>query len=248
MTEIEYRDDIIMETFQKEITENLGDKAWETLIKDIGVPVPQDEWRCGCNNMRIFMRRFDEITENDGLAKTVLTRVRHGLKHEQFSGAKEKFKNCGNNIDTFILREYQEQIELFRRLNAEGKDFYGQAITDEVLDFVLKQEGMLAPVRKGNELHISAFPYDMASYIKENDPVMKRFHACHCPYARNSVYTEEGAVSKTLCYCSLGHAKIMWDVILETELDGEVVSTVLGGDDRCGFVIYLPDDVIRKYT
>jgi hypothetical protein len=88
----------------------------------------------------------------------------------------------------------------------------------------------------------------MQSYIVESDERKKRYHACHCPFARESILAENGTVSKTLCYCSLGHAKVMWEVILCTGLDGDVVKSALAGDLMCKYVIYLPDDLIERYT
>ncbi|HEY3316572.1 MAG TPA: hypothetical protein VGL40_15015 [Bacillota bacterium] len=32
------------------------------------------------------------------------------------------------------------------------------------------------------------------------------------------------------------------------ELDGEVTQSVLSGDMLCKYVIYLPDEVLKKYT
>ena len=37
MAETEYRDDIIMEVFQREVTKKLGAEAWDKLIEDIGI-------------------------------------------------------------------------------------------------------------------------------------------------------------------------------------------------------------------
>jgi hypothetical protein len=45
----------------------------------------------------------------------------------------------------------------------------------------------------------------------------------------------------------LGHSKVRWEAILETELDGDVLTMVMDGDDRCSFVIYLPDEVVEEY-
>jgi len=36
--------------------------------------------------------------------------------------------------------------------------------------------------------------------------------------------------------------------VLNVELDGEVVQSVLGGDLICKYVIYLPDEIVKKYT
>jgi len=76
----------------------------------------------------------------------------------------------------------------------------------------------------------------------------KRYLACHCPFARASILQDEGEVSSTLCYCSMGHTKIFWEVALATPLEGEMVQSVLGGDLVCECVLYLPDEVMRQYV
>ncbi|NLO39590.1 MAG: hypothetical protein GX115_08990 [Ruminiclostridium sp.] len=113
-------------------------------------------------------------------------------------------------------------------------------ITSEVFDFIFKAGILTDAARKGSEIHITAFPYDMVNYIKEADERKKRYYACHCPFARESILKEGAEVSRTLCYCSLCHAKVMWEAILNMELDGEVLQSVLGGDLMCKYAIYLP--------
>lgn len=244
---IEYRDEIIMDTLKNEVYAKLGEQAWAILTNGIGVPDIDNEYKCGCKTMREFMRRFDSMTDTE-TAKVILTNVRHGLKHSQFDWAREKFAESGYNIDTFIENKYKEDVEYFTHLRDTGGDFYGQPIAKEVYDFIFEQGILTDKARKGAEIHITGFPYDMVNYIKETDERKKRYYACHCPFARESILTEGAEVSKTLCFCSLGHAKVMWEAVLNVELDGEVVQSVLGGDLICKYVIYLPDEIVKKYT
>jgi hypothetical protein len=243
---IEYNDIIIMETMKKEVCEKLGEEVWDLLTQDIGVPDIHKEAMSGCQTMIEFMKRFDAVTDTAS-AKDILTHVRHGMKRSQFDWAREKFA-LYNNIDKFIYEDRKEQIQLFKELNETGKTFYGQIIDKAVLDFVINEPGMLSAERKGLELHITAFPYNMSDYIKESDMQRKRYYACHCPFARESLLLENAKVSKTLCYCSLGHAKIMWEAIFDRELDAELAESVLAGDMMCKYIIYLPEEIIKRYT
>jgi hypothetical protein len=172
--------------------------------------------------------------------------VRHGLKHDQFAWAREKFLRY-NNIDDFLKASLDEAIQEFTNYRDTRKLFYGQPITFEVLEFLLKNQDILAPKRYDFNLYISACPYDMVHYLQETDTRKKRYYACHCPFARESILSENGEVSKTICLCSLGHAKIMWDTIFGRELDGEVVQSAWGGDLACKYV-NLSEDIIRQYT
>jgi hypothetical protein len=170
------------------------------------------------------------------------------MTQEQISDFKQEFAECGNNIDTYLEHRRKQSRDEFTLHNTEGTKYWGDPITDEALDFLLNTEGVLSPVRKGSELHISRYPYDMTSYFQETDERKKRFHFCHCLFARTSILSDEGTVSKTICYCSLGLAKASWENTLGVELDGEVVKSVLDGDNICSFIIHLPNDIIEKYT
>ena len=72
-----------------------------------------------------------------------------------------------------------------------------------MLEFIRQNPSMLAPVRKGNKLYCMAFPCNMNEYLKTADNRMKRYHACHCPFAKESILSDS-VVSPVLCHCSLG--------------------------------------------
>lgn len=243
---VDYNDSIIMDTLKDAVQKRLGEESWNALIEGIGTPDIHNEASCGCATMRELMRRFD-VMADQAVTKGILTQVRHGLKRSQFAWAKEKFNEIGS-IDGFIKFCLNEETKRFRELRDTGESFYGQQVNDEVLDFILSQPGMLAPVRKGSELHITAFPASMAEYLKETDERKRRYHACHCPFAKESILSESREVSKTLCYCSLGHAKIMWEAIFDMDLDGDVVESVLGGGLLCKYVVYLPREIMERFA
>jgi hypothetical protein len=234
-----------MDTLKREVCETLGQSAWDALIDGIGVPDVHHESECECRTMRQLMARVDSAVDVN-VAKLVLTRVRHGLKRSQFAWARERFAQY-NSIDGFIKACLDDETRNFTRLRDSGETFYGQVVDDQVLAFILSQPGMLAPVRVGSGLHITAFPANIASYLKETDERRKRYHACHCPFAQESIVSADGAVSKTLCNCSLGHVKTMWEAIFDVELDGDVVASALNGDLLCKYVVHLPEDVVKKY-
>jgi hypothetical protein len=235
-----------MDTLKDEIDRKLESGMWDKLTDGIGVPDIENEAKCGCRTMRAFMNRFDAVTDHK-TAKSIFTNVRHGLKQEQFATAKEKFAKY-NDIDAFLKVSLEESIQEFTHYRDTGEDFYGQPITSEVLNFLLENPSILASERKGSKLYCAAFPFDMVRYLQETDLRKKRYYACHCPFARESILSKDGEVSGTLCLCSLGHVKIMWDTIFDRELDGEVIESVLGGGMMCRYVISLPEDIVARYT
>lgn len=242
---VDYDDTFGFDNFRDEIINGLGYETWQELIKDIDVPDIDAEAGCRCRNMVIFMERFDDLTDSE-MANKILSRVRHGLKPSQSAWAREKFLKY-DNLDDFIEDGIKKGIEDFDKLCREGKDFYGQPITKEVLDFIKQHPGMLSGVREGNKLYITGFPAYMEEYLKASDTRMKRYHACHCPFAKESILADR-TVSSTICYCSLGHVKNYWEAVFDRELDGEVVTSVLKGDTLCTYVVYIPDDIMAAYV
>lgn len=242
---IEYSDKFGIGTFKYEIINELGDGAWQELIKDSDIPDIDIEASCKCKNMAMFMERFEKIIDKQ-MAKKILSRVRHGLKPSQCAWAREKFLKY-NDLDAFINDSVKEGIADFEKLYSEGKDFYGQPITKEVLDFIRQNPGMLSGVRDGSKMYFTAFPANMFEYLQASDSRMKRYHACHCPFAKESILADK-TVSSTLCYCSLGHIKNFWEAVFDRELEGEVVTSALNGDTLCKYVVFLPDDIMNSYV
>ena len=245
--EVTWDDKKIIPTLKQLFRDKLGVQTWEKLTEGICVPDPDTERKCGCCNMRVIIKRLEKMADKETI-KNILFRVRHGMTREQIGDFKKELSDCGNNIDSFLEFRRKQSKEEFIKHNAEGTRYWGDPITDEALDYLLNTEGVLSAVRKGAELHISRHPYDMTSYFKETDERKKRFHFCHCLFARTSILSDEGTVGRTMCYCSLGLVKAPWENTLGVELDGEVVKSVLDGDDICSFIIYLPEEIIEKYT
>jgi len=244
--EITWDDKKIIPALKREICEKLGEETWDALIRDISIPDPDTEKTLSCKNMRVIIDRLEKTADRETV-KGILMRVRHGFYYTPPCGPDREFIECGCKLDIYLDQCREKGREELLKHNAEGTKYWGDLVTDEVLDFMLNTEGVLSPVRKGSELHITRHPYDMTSYFNETDKRRKRFHFCHCLFARTSILSDHGTVSKTMCYCSLGLIISNWEKILGVELDGEIVESVLDGDDICKFIIYLPDEAMKKY-
>ena len=242
---IDYNEEFGINTFKREICATLGEGFWEELVKDMVLPDIETEEKCQCCNMRRFIKRFEDVADAE-MVKDILYKVRHGLDPSRSAWAHEEFLEMGD-LDRFIKKHHEAELNHFVELNREGKDFYGQEVTDEVLEFVRKNPAMLAPVRKGNKLYCMAFPGNMSEYLKMTDERMKRYHACHCPFARESILSDK-VVSATLCNCSLGHVANFSEAFLGRELKGKVLRSVLNGDLICEYEITIPEDIMDRYV
>lgn len=235
----------VMGTLKEETIKILGQDEWEKITDNIEVPEDNMESEHLNHATRELIKRFDDAVESKA-CKRIFCSVKHGLKHSDFLWAREKFLQY-NDIDAFCSAMRKENIEGFTNAAISGEFFHGQPIDESVLQFVMDQPFLLYGARHDNTIEATAIPCETQKYLKETDINKKRYFACHCQYARKSILQKEGPVSDTLCNCSLGHTKIFWEAVFDTPLDGEVVSSVLGDRLLCRFVIYLPDEVMKKY-
>ncbi len=243
-TTIEY-EPISIDTFKKEIVEQLGEQAWQEITVGGVLPDIDTEADSKCASMAIFMERFDRIADKE-TANKVLSKVRHGLKPSQSAWAREVFLEIGD-LDAFIEMRTQVGIDEFENLLKTGKDYYGQPVTAEVVDYVRQNSAMISGFRDGNKLIVPAFPAEMKKYLEAETSTMRRYHTCHCPFAKESILADK-TVSATLCYCSLGHTMNFWEAVFDTELEGEVVKSVLAGDEGCMFTVTIPEEVMERHV
>lgn len=244
-TSIVYSNEFGISTFKREICSALGEEEWNKLVDNIPLPDIENECKCHCRNMHAFIKRLEESAEPE-VIKDILYKVRHGLQPSQSEWAREKFLEIGD-LDKFLQICHDTEISHFIDLNQENRDFYGDEITDEILEFIKNNPAMLAPVRKGNKLYCMAFPANMQKYLDTTDERMKRYYACHCPFAKESILSE-AVVSPTLCNCSLGHVMNFTEAFLGRALEGRVIGSVLNGDLSCEYEITLPDDIMEQYV
>ncbi len=244
-TKIAYSEKFGIGTFKREICAELGEAFWKELTEGLELPDIDTEGGRQCRNMYQFMVRLEGRAEKETVKK-ILCRVRHGLHPSMSAWAREEFLALGD-LDVFLNKHLQSELEHFTELNREGKDFYGQEITDDVLQFIKENPSMAAPVREGNKLRCMAFPYSMDEYLHAADEKMKRYHACHCPFAKESILSEK-VVPAALCNCSLGHVMNFTEAFLGRALDGRVVRSALNGDLACEYEIDIPDDIMEEYV
>ncbi|MGE5579463.1 MAG: hypothetical protein ACM3WU_05385 [Bacillota bacterium] len=236
----------IMETVKEETVRALGREKWAEITANIEVPADGMEERRLSHLMREFIRRYEAAVEPK-VAQKVLCRVAHGLRRSDFPWARERFLHY-NDIDDFCAVMRKETLIGFARAAVTGEDFHGQPVDESVFRFVQEQPHLLYGARDGNAIVAIAIPCETKKYLEATDVKLKRYYACHCQFARESILQEEGPVSKTLCSCSLGHTKVFWEAVLDTSLEGEVLSSVLGGGELCRFMIHLPDKVMEQYV
>jgi hypothetical protein len=171
--------------------------------------------------------------------RRVLAGNHHRIPLEAFDGLKKLYEESVS-IDEFLEKRHEKTIAELEEYLAEGKVWYEQEITPRVVEFVKRHQEVLGGVRKGDRIYITKIPYDPDAFLGEEDPLMKRYHTCHCPLARTSIITGGPEVPSEWCYCSGGYGKLPFEVVFGEELEVELLESVLAGDPRCRFAIKMP--------
>lgn len=234
----------IIGTLEREAAKHMGAERFEAFKQ--GVELPSEQMETGQRNR--VMRGFVSGMENEcGMeqAKRIFAGVCHGLKPSDLPWAREHFL-IYNDIDAFCDQMRKENAAIFAKACETGEWAHGQEINGEVLAFLSQHPELLYGIREGADIIATAIPFNTKAYLSEQDPVKKRYHACHCHFARETILTE--ATSPTLCYCSLGHTRVFWESALDTPLEGEVEESALGGGMLCRFRIHLPGHIIKRYV
>ncbi len=174
--------------------------------------------------------------------KKILADVAHGLPRDFRKGERDKFLNAGS-IDEYLKQKRAATIAELEKHRDGGSLFYNQYISDEVVEFVKSRPDVLSGERRGNTIYHTKIPFMVQEYLDEKDEKMKRYYACHCAWARESILDDDVDVSADFCHCSGGFTKMPWEAALDQPLEYDMVKSVLKGDDECSFVIHLPEGV-----
>lgn len=187
---------------------------------------------------RMIVDRMEAELPSETCEK-ILTWNYHRVPAEVFKEKKERFEKA-NSIDEYLKDEHKRFIEELKSFMKEGRIWYEQEITPEVLEFVMGNQEICTGVRHGTKIYLTKIPYAPKQYLKEKDPTLKRYYACHCPLARSAIRDRKTKISPMFCYCSGGFEKLGFDVILGEPVDVELLESALKGDMRCRFAIKIP--------
>jgi len=146
------------------------------------------------------------------------------------------------DVDEYLRRKHRAFVRELRSCLREGRLFFAQEITPEVLALVENDPEIESGRREGDRVVVAKIPYQAKQFLAETDPVLKRYYACHCPWVREAIRAGDPPLAYDFCYCSGGFHKKPWEVIFRRPLRVEVLESVLRGDRRCRFAIQLPQD------
>ena len=231
----------VMSVLRERLGEHAGKEIREQILPENDLPplgMPNVE---KMKVTREIVNRMEKSL-NPETCKKILTDVAHGLPRDFRKREREKYLEAGS-IDEYLKRKRANAIAELEKHRDEGTLFFNQYISDEVVEYVKSRPDVLSGERRGDTIYHTKIPYMVQEFLDAKDEKMKRYYACHCAWARESILDDEVEVSSNFCHCSGGFTKQPWEAALDQPLEYEMVKSVLKGDDECSFVIHLPDDL-----
>ncbi|HPE21124.1 MAG TPA: hypothetical protein PLF44_04645 [Candidatus Mcinerneyibacteriales bacterium] len=230
----------VLEHIKKSAREIAGEEAAGKMFENIG-PLPTGTpYEKYPPLIQRFMEQMTQ-TVDEKTACRIMAGNHHEIPDESKWGERDRFIELGRDIDAFLKDHHKRKVEELDSCRRENKLWYETVITREVVDFVNDNPEVLGGVREGKEIFVTKFPYNAPAYLREKDPLLKRYHACHCGFARSAIIDGTAEIPRLWCACSGGFNKHLFDVIFEQPTTVRVVESVLTGDERCRFAITIPE-------
>lgn len=216
-----------------------GEDERDEISSMVGPISPGTDFKTKAAAMRTVIGEVLSRLDEDKLDELFASSFRD-LGDERFSSEAGLLKSLGG-VDGYIEAKRSEFIGELRSCMEEGRLFFGQEITPAVIQLVVSDPEMAFGRRDGSGVYVTKIPFRARMWLEEKDPLMRRYLYCHCPWARESILSEEGAVPSEFCRCSAGFHKKPWEAALGRPVKCEVLESVLAGDDRCRFRIHLEE-------
>lgn len=181
---------------------------------------------------------FEEATIRD-----ILKDCLRELPTTSYEKDKTSFLNdCGGDIDCYLKEKGLRFYNTLKNYQSRNELFFGQEINEDVIEFVSANPEIGQGIRVGNIIYETKIPYNTKAYLAETDPDKKRYHYCHCPWAKESLRRKGLVVPHVFCQCSAGFHKKPYEAIYGRPVKVEVLKSVLKGDLICRFAIHIPDE------
>jgi hypothetical protein len=231
----------VMNVLRERIGEIVDSDAVDNILSESDLPplgLPSSE---KVEETKKILEKLQNQLDPDTCRK-ILADVAHGLPRDFRKGEREKYLEAGS-VDRYLELRRKEAIENLEKHRDEGRLFFNQYVTDDMVEYVKSRPDVLTGERRGSTIYHTKIPYMTQEYLDATDERMKRYYACHCAWARESILTDD-VVSSDFCHCSGGFTKQSWEAALDQPLEYEMVKSVLKGDTECAFIIHLPEDVV----
>jgi effector-binding domain-containing protein len=138
----------------------------------------------------------------------------------------QKFEVLSPCADVFP----QERIERLKAVYERNR-----SVADVLEAMAEDPDWYESPVRDGDVIFMDKIIFDRQGYEQATSEAERRKCRCHCPIARGRL----DEVHPTMCYCSTGWYRRLWEGILGKPVWVELLKCLTRGDDACQFAIHI---------
>lgn len=217
------------------VVDSINRKSEKVLEKglDLKVPMLGETPKKMCRYTHHYMETLKTLEPEQ--YKNILADNHHQIPKSSMD-AEKKYYEQSDSLEAYLVERHQRKVAELQEHCDENKIWYEQKITQAVVDYVAENQEILSGVMKDGDLYITKFPYHPEGVFNAENDLMRRYHYCHCAFAKASILTDH-PVDSDWCYCSGGFAKFPFEVILGRTLEVTLLESVLKGDDKCRFKV-----------
>jgi hypothetical protein len=134
-----------------------------------------------------------------------------------------------------------------KRIREMRKRFQQLGSIDKLIEEMLKDTSWGGtpyydyPERVGTLIHITKVPFNPKAHENAQTEQEKRNTYCHCPIVQKA----NMEISSTICCCSGGWVKQLWEGILGEPLRVKLTKSILRGDECCVHTIEVPAHLVE---
>ncbi len=177
------------ENLYKRVAEWFGESVRDEVFAGIGVapfgiPTPEKP-----KFMHPVIERLQQAVGEEA-CREFLSDCLRDLPDEYYSKERELYLSS-TDVDDYIARKKQKFVTELETCQREGRLFFAQEVTEQVLEFVRNDPEIGGGLRAGNIVYETKIPFNTKGYLTETNSTLKRYHYCHCPWAREAVKSGE---------------------------------------------------------
>ena len=227
----------VIESILNKLSKVVSEERSRDLMSQVKIPVlgtPLQE-------ITQFTHEFIQLLESkldERELRRVLADNHHQIPKEAFMQEKIYYEQAPSLV-AYLKDLHERKVAELTKHYEENKVWFEQHITSEVIAYVKQNQEVMSAVLEGDYLYITKIPYDTKAFLEANTEDEKAYYLCHCPFAREVLKDNPFKISSNWCYCSGGFTKFPFDVIFDTDLPIEMLSSALRHDGACRFKIDL---------
>jgi ferredoxin-fold anticodon binding domain-containing protein len=227
----------VIESILNKLSKVVSKERSQELMSHVKIPVLGTP----LHEITQFTNEFIQLLESkldEKELRRVLADNHHQIPKEAFMQEKIYYEQAPS-LEAYLKDLHNRKVAELTKHYEENKVWFEQHITPEVIAYVKQNQEVMSAVLEGDYLYITKIPYDTKAFLEAKTEDEKAYYLCHCPFAREVLKDNTFKISSNWCYCSGGFTKFPFDVIFDTDLPIEMLSSALRHDGACRFKIDL---------